>query len=124
MPINPIARYMILCDDWMLDPANIARVHIIGLISNIRPLDDPPYPLLVPELGVFLAPDRRPRFRGRARSPASTRGPAARFSRRDRVRLDDSAPIRSRSWAFHSESGTASSLTPASIPYNSGTRIG
>ena len=56
MPINPIARYMILCDDWMPDPANIARVQIIGLISNIRPLDDPHYPMLVPELGVFLAP--------------------------------------------------------------------
>jgi hypothetical protein len=38
-----------------LDPANNRRVTIIGLISNIRALDDPPYPLLYREMCVFLA---------------------------------------------------------------------
>ena len=55
MPVTPIVRYMLLCDDWKLDPANNRRVIIIGLISNIHALDQPPYPLLYRELCVFLA---------------------------------------------------------------------
>ena len=55
MAIKPVVRYMLLCDDWRLDPANNRRITIIGLISNIRALDDPPYPLLYRELCVFLA---------------------------------------------------------------------
>ena len=37
------------------DPQNSRRVLIIGLISNIRSLDEPPYPLTYRELCVFLA---------------------------------------------------------------------
>jgi hypothetical protein len=55
MAIKPIVRYMILCEDWRTDPDNNHRVTIIGLISNIRALDQPPYPLLYRELCVFLA---------------------------------------------------------------------
>ena len=55
MAINPIVRYMLLCDDWQLDPDNNRRVTIIGLVSNIRSLEDPPYPLFYRELCVFLA---------------------------------------------------------------------
>jgi hypothetical protein len=50
----PIVRYMLLCEDWSLDPANPRRVTIIGLVSNIHALERPPYPLLVRELCVFL----------------------------------------------------------------------
>jgi hypothetical protein len=46
---------MILCDDWGIDPNNPRRVNIFGLLSNIHPLDDPPYPLWYRELCVFLA---------------------------------------------------------------------
>jgi hypothetical protein len=45
---------MLLCDDWQLDPANARRVTIVGLISSIRALDEPPYPLLYREMCVFL----------------------------------------------------------------------
>jgi hypothetical protein len=40
---------------WRLDPQNNRRVTIIGLISNIRALEDPPYPLFYREMCVFLA---------------------------------------------------------------------
>jgi hypothetical protein len=55
MAVMPVVRYMLLCDDWQLDPQNHRRVTIIGLISNIHALEDPPYPLLCREICVFLA---------------------------------------------------------------------
>ncbi len=55
MAIKPVVRYMLLCDDWQLDPQNNRRVTIIGLISNIHALEDPPYPLFYREMCVFLA---------------------------------------------------------------------
>lgn len=55
MPLQPVVRYMILCDDWGVAPDKPRRVNIFGLLSNIRSLDQPPYPLLYRELCVFLA---------------------------------------------------------------------
>ena len=55
MAVVPIVRYMILCEDWSIDPANAQRVNIQGLLTNIDSIDQPPYPLLFPELCVFLA---------------------------------------------------------------------
>jgi hypothetical protein len=55
MPIKPVVRYMLLCDDWQLGPANNRRVTIIGLISNIHAIENPPYPLFYREMCVFLA---------------------------------------------------------------------
>jgi hypothetical protein len=55
MAVVPIVRYMILCEDWSIDPANALRVNIHGLLTNIDSIDQPPYPLLFPELCVFLA---------------------------------------------------------------------
>ena len=55
MAIKPIVRYMLLCDDWRLDPQNNRRVTIIGLISNIHAIEDTPYPLFYREMCVFLA---------------------------------------------------------------------
>jgi hypothetical protein len=55
MAPNPVVRYMILCDDWGTDPNNPRRVNILGLLSNIQAIDQPPYPLLYPEFCVFLA---------------------------------------------------------------------
>jgi hypothetical protein len=55
MAITPVVRYMLLCDDWRLDPANNRRLTIIGLISNIHALGDPPFPLFYKEMCVFLA---------------------------------------------------------------------
>jgi len=55
MAIKPVVRYMLLCEDWRLEPEGNNRVSIIGLISNIRSLEDPPYPLFYREICVFLA---------------------------------------------------------------------
>ncbi|HEY3963138.1 MAG TPA: hypothetical protein VGM05_01190 [Planctomycetaceae bacterium] len=55
MAIKPVVRYMLLCDDWNIDPTDNRRVTIIGLISNIHSLDDRPYPLFYREICVFLA---------------------------------------------------------------------
>jgi hypothetical protein len=55
MAIKPVVRYMLLCDDWRLDPGNNRRVTILGLISNIHSLGQPPYPLFYREMCVFLA---------------------------------------------------------------------
>ena len=54
MAIKPVVRYMLLCDDWRLDPQNNRRITIIGLISNIHSLEDPAYPLFYREMCVFL----------------------------------------------------------------------
>ena len=55
MAVRPVVRYMILCEDWAVDPDKPARVNIFGLLSNIRSVEEPPYPLLYRELCVFLA---------------------------------------------------------------------
>lgn len=55
MEIKPLVRYMLLCDDWFVDPDHRSRVHIVGLISNIRSLEEPPYPFLFREFCVYLA---------------------------------------------------------------------
>lgn len=55
MAIAPVVRYMLLCEDWRADGPHGRRVNIIGLLWNIRALDDPPYPLLYREFCVFLA---------------------------------------------------------------------
>jgi hypothetical protein len=55
MPLNPVVRYMLLCEDCRGDPDNPRHVDILGLLTNIRSLDDPPYPLLYRELCVYVA---------------------------------------------------------------------
>jgi hypothetical protein len=53
--VQPIVRYMILCDDCDTDSTNARRVNIRGLLTNIRALDQPAYPLLYRQLCVFVA---------------------------------------------------------------------
>ena len=67
MAINPIVRYMLLCDDWRLDGANNRRITIIGLIGNIHSVDEPPYPLFYRQILRFPCPYGRPRARGKGR---------------------------------------------------------
>ncbi len=55
MAIKPVVRYMLLCDDWWLNPENNRRIVIIGLLSNIHAMEEPPYPLFYREMCVFLA---------------------------------------------------------------------
>lgn len=54
MPIKPVVRYMILCRDWGFNSASPKLVNIYILLTNIRPTDRG-YPIVMPELCVFLA---------------------------------------------------------------------
>jgi hypothetical protein len=52
--VVPTVRYLILCEDVQKDPDNPRRVTLVGLISAIRAVQEPPFPLLYRELCVFL----------------------------------------------------------------------
>jgi hypothetical protein len=52
--VRPSVRYLIVCEDVQIDPDKPRRVTLAGLISAIRSLEEPPFPLLYRELCVFL----------------------------------------------------------------------
>ena len=52
--LHPTVRYLILCEDVQTDPDNPRRVTLVALVSSIRSLEQPPFPLLYRELCVFL----------------------------------------------------------------------
>jgi hypothetical protein len=52
--VHPTVRYLIVCEDVQTDPEHPRRVTLIGLISAIRAVEQPPFPLLYRELCVFL----------------------------------------------------------------------
>jgi hypothetical protein len=52
--VHPTVRYLIVCDDVQTDPVNPRRVTLVGLISAIRSLEQPAFPLLYREMRVFL----------------------------------------------------------------------
>ena len=54
MPRPPVIRDMILCEEIVRDPDHPRRISLLGLLSNINSLDDVPYPLLFPEICVFV----------------------------------------------------------------------
>lgn len=52
--VYPVVRYLIVCGDILLDSTNRKRVTLVDIISTIRSLDDPPYPVEHAELCVFV----------------------------------------------------------------------
>src|SRR5438552_4490917 len=52
--VQPTVRYLIICEDVQTDPDNPRRVTLVGLISAIRSIEQPPFPLLYQEICVFL----------------------------------------------------------------------
>jgi hypothetical protein len=52
--VQPVVRYLIICEDVQNDPENPNRINLIGLISSIRSLEKSPFPILYKELCVFL----------------------------------------------------------------------
>ncbi len=52
--IHPVVRYLILCEDVRNDPGNSAHITLVGLLSTIRSRATPPFPLIFPEVCVFL----------------------------------------------------------------------
>src|SRR5437016_3580432 len=54
-PIAPVVRYMTVSDDFRLNATNPRLLDVIGLVYTIHATGNPPYPLLYPQLCVFLA---------------------------------------------------------------------
>src|ERR1022692_1255184 len=52
--VHPTVRYLIVCEDIQIDPDNPRRITLVGLISAIRSIEQPPFPLLYREICVFL----------------------------------------------------------------------
>ncbi len=52
--VQPVVRYLIICEDVQVDPESPRRVTLVGLISAIRSIDQPAFPLLFREICVFL----------------------------------------------------------------------
>ena len=50
----PTVRYLIVCEDVQTNPDDPHRVTLVDLISTIRSLEQPPFPLLYREICVFL----------------------------------------------------------------------
>ena len=50
--MNPVVRYLLLCDDVQADPNNVLRLNVVGLITHIRATGNPPFPVVRP---VFCA---------------------------------------------------------------------
>jgi hypothetical protein len=52
--VHPTVRYLIVCEDVQTDPNNPRRITLVGIISAIRSIEEPPFPLLYREICVFL----------------------------------------------------------------------
>ena len=52
--VHPTVRYLIVCEDVQTSTDNSHRITLVDLISTIRSLEQPPFPLLFRELCVFL----------------------------------------------------------------------
>jgi hypothetical protein len=53
-PPSPVVRNLIVCEEIITDPKNPKRVSLLNLVHSIRPMRQPPYPLVQPRLAVFL----------------------------------------------------------------------
>jgi len=121
MAVAPIVRYMILCDDWEADADHEQRFTIHGLMTGIRSVDDPPYPLLYEELRILLLLTEGTE-QGMRRSFASTKRLIYGCSE---VRSIGSCSvlIPLQLSASHFGSKTADFRSPVCIPFSSGMMV-
>jgi hypothetical protein len=52
--VHPVVRHLIVCEDVQTDPSNPRRITLVGLLSAIRSIESPPFPLLYQEMCAFL----------------------------------------------------------------------
>ena len=52
--VLPVVRHILVCEDLIYDPAKPRSVTLKNLLGNIRSISHPPYPLLYPELCVYV----------------------------------------------------------------------
>jgi hypothetical protein len=55
MAILPVVRYMLLSEELEVHLDNPQLVNVIGLLSNVRSAEEPPFPLCYRQLCVFIA---------------------------------------------------------------------
>lgn len=54
MPLLPVVRHMILCEDWEREDGVSLRVNVRGVLTSIHSLDFPAFPLSLPEVCVLV----------------------------------------------------------------------
>jgi hypothetical protein len=52
--VVPIVRYLIPCEDFLIEAATPQKISLIHLIVAIRSLEQPPFPVKKEEFCVFL----------------------------------------------------------------------
>src|SRR4051812_1776163 len=52
--IDPVVRLMLLCDEVRTDPGMAHKVNVFGLVSSLLSRQEPPFPLVHPQLCVLL----------------------------------------------------------------------
>jgi hypothetical protein len=52
--VLPVVRYLVLCEDVHADQVDPQRITLVGLISTLRSLEEPPYPILKQEICAYL----------------------------------------------------------------------
>jgi hypothetical protein len=52
--IRPVVRYLILCQDVVVDPTNPLQVTLINLVTTIRSLSEPAFPVIRPQFCAFI----------------------------------------------------------------------
>src|SRR3954464_6690000 len=50
MNIQPLVRYFLLAKDFVSDPDDSNGVSVFHLLNSIRSVDEPPFPILLPQL--------------------------------------------------------------------------
>jgi hypothetical protein len=54
MPVPPVVRYMILCEDWTLESTASRRITTHGILTQIQPTEERAYPALLDQLCVVM----------------------------------------------------------------------
>jgi hypothetical protein len=52
--VLPVVRHLLVCEDLIFDPAKPRSLTFKNLLSTIRSVSQPPYPLLYPQLCVYV----------------------------------------------------------------------
>lgn len=52
--LQPVVRYLIACDEILFDPLQPRKVTLVNVMSAIRSLGDPAYPLRHREICIFV----------------------------------------------------------------------
>jgi hypothetical protein len=52
--LQPVVRYMVICEDVVIDAGNANRVSLQGILWNIHSPNNPPFPYVAPAICIFI----------------------------------------------------------------------